>query len=218
VRRAPPTWALVAALLGLPAVANAGEVTPETRAAVERAFLDGRIADAATLLAPVVAENGLPPPDPHAPTWTDRMLGWRAGRGLGGHGWADRWSNRAHPLKAALIDETAAQFPVVRALLAEREQRETQGIRGLPEAGPLAALPDPDGVIHWALERQRYLYRRVRDEDSPDPEVSVPARERTERARGLIAVAERGAWASLAVLVLLTVMAGVLVRPRPSGS
>ena len=219
--RAPPIALLLVATTWLPSVASAGEVTPETRAAVERAFLDGRIAEAATLLGPIVAENGLPPPDPHAPTWTERMLGWRAGPGPGGNGWAERPFGRTHVhrgLKDVAIEETVLHFPVVKALLAEREYRETLGVQGLPDAGPLASLPDPGGLLKWALDRQRYAYRPVKDEDSPDPEVALPARQRAQRARDLMDRAWLWALLSLGALVVSTVLAGVFVRPRSSGS
>jgi hypothetical protein len=212
VRRAAPiTLLLVAATLGRPLAARADDPTPEAIAAVERAFLEGRITDAAALISR--DEFPVPAGAPDAERLTERMFGWRDGRG-------DAWRDNL-PLASGVLGfgtprgPPLARYPLVIALLSERDIREAEGMRGLPERSPLTAFADPDGRIAHAQALQRSLYRRVADEDSSDPEIAVPARRRIARAHERMGRATVWAAVALGVLVGLTALAAFLVRRVP---
>jgi hypothetical protein len=195
VRWGTPIAALLTAAAHL-APARAEEPPPDPRADVEWALLSGRVTD-----LPGV-RPGLEP--------TAAMFGWRDGTGKGVRA-------TGTPLQALHVAfaRDAADQPVVQALLEDRDRRELVGFRTWDAgASPLARLPDPNGRIRWFLTQLADVHDPVRDEDARDPEIAEPARRRIARAHALRDAAGLWAAAALTGLVLLTLLAGFLVRPR----
>ncbi len=106
-------------------------------------------------------------------------------------------------------------WPVLAAMLRERCQRETVGVENLPTGSPLAALPDTDGTIARFFDLQKRIYHPVPAEQSPDVALAAEARAAHELADSLRSASHL--WAALAagLLLALTLLAGLLARPRP---
>lgn len=163
----------------------------------------------AALLAPLAGlgaaraeDDGVPPADlalleGRIGDLDAQALGWRTYEGArGAHGPVPRG-------------------PVARALLRDRERRETVGVAGLPEAGPLtlpgegAGDPQTAALLAPARDLQRWLYRPVLPEDDPNREVADAARLQARRRDDL----RRQAWTwALGSLLALLAVAGTAAR------
>lgn len=207
MRRAALLATFCAATLGLAQAARADEPSPELRGAVERALLEGRIADAVALV----------PRTSDAVWLADEAFGWRTVAG-DGYAWtavpqtALRFGLFPDPKPPLVVER---KFALLAGLHRDRYLRMTMGAWTMPDPGPLATLPDPDGSIRRGLDVRQALYDHVPDEDSPDPEIAGPARQRIARARDLRDRSTLWAWIALGFLVGLTAAAAFLVSRIP---
>lgn len=144
-------------------------------------------------------------------------IGWKAGRN-GAVGLAPLPARQEPPCSSFDGAETSPDlhgWPLFQALLAERCWRETQGAGSLPLGGPLAGLPDGlDGTIARFLDLQGRVYRPVPPEQSSDVAWAAEARAARDLADSLRSTSHL--WAALAagLLLALTLLAGLLAKPR----
>ena len=166
--------------------ARADELTPEARQAIDEAFFEALYGD-------VAARVPRPEADPQG---HDRFplavldQVWRL-RATG--------DPRTPTLPAAIETDPEAgdRWPLVTALLAEREHRETVGAARLSEVSPLAERAPK--FLAWQVS----IYRPFRPEEDEDKELAAAARASREEALALKSHALL--LATLAVLGLLAV-------------
>lgn len=189
--------ALAAGVCFAAAPAGADDLTPAARRAIEEAFFDARYADVLTR----VSGRGTDPAGLDRFPLDVLERAWRL-RATG------------DPSAASLLPalktppEAADRWPLVTALLAEREHRETVGVARLSEASPL--VQQAQEFVAWQVA----LYRPVRPEDDPDPKVAAPAKALRDEALDLRSRALL--FAALAVVVLLGVAALEVWAWRPA--
>jgi hypothetical protein len=158
---------LLVALLGVPALAaraRADELDTAELDRLERDVYVGRVAEAAERVAPHAQE-------PRAGALARLVSAWR------------RWGGETPaPPRGGEADARAS---VSAALLDERLRRETRGLDGLPGDGPLARLPDPEGLHAEFLELQRSFYEAKPDADPAASEHAADLRAHAYRVAGL---------------------------------
>lgn len=170
--------------------APAGPASDEARARAERAFLDGRYDDmdpavgAGTTLADVEPlalrdlwwrpKSGYRPPpiDPADVSLPARRLRWLL----------DPAIQTATPYPRPVPGETDA-YPLMTALVEERQRRETLGAHGLPQSHPLWDDPDAGRRLLWRWYLGRsYRGPQLDDFDASDQEAIIAQHERADAA------------------------------------
>lgn len=183
---------LVAGVLAHPC-AHAKELPREVRAMAERAFLEGRFDDLETILVAAKYERDRYPLELHT-TW------WRVPDG-------------AVPTPDAPLEQPGSGgpfWPLLRALAADRDFRESRGARDLPERSALLAYrqgldEEKDSETIWFLEDVFRLMRETYGEPEP-----LSAKERRHYTR-IENTAKIAALASLGAFIVLTFFAALIV-------
>ena len=162
----------------------------------ERAFLEGRYADLETTLAGARTERDRYPLRLYI-TW------WRQADGAA--------APASPPTEEA--GGGGARWPLLHALLSDRDARETSGAEGLPARSPLMAYrerlgDDPDSEVLWYLDDVARLMEETYGPVQPLPKTEL------RRYRSLKWTASQVAMAALGAFVAGTFIAAVVVARR----
>lgn len=213
---------LAALCFGEPALAR--DLPPEVRRMAERAFLEGRLRDLDTILAgaespadrfPLLLRDvwwrraRVPPSfETRGPGSIAPRLAWLAGKEPRG----------PYPASGSGGDA----YPILTALVRDRQWREVRGHRGLPQQGPLEALAESlrtegeDRAAYFAGDWTRRLMSLTYRGPPPHPD-EVRMRDRAERLR-----LRSGRWALIALCAFLVLALGlrwaVLRKARATGA
>lgn len=108
---------------------------------------------------------------------------------------------------------TGDPWALLDRLWRDRLWRETRGMAGLPEQGPLQGLAAGDPQVALACSLQAYVLRPPAPEQHPDTTYAAEQRRKREEAERHRAEAQAIAGAMAAVLLVLGLWSGLRLRP-----
>ncbi|MFM8980911.1 MAG: hypothetical protein ACKOSS_10695 [Planctomycetia bacterium] len=110
--------------------------------------------------------------------------------------------------------ETASPWALLDRLWRDRLWRETRGMAGLPEQGPLQDLAAGNPKVAFACSLQAYVLRPPAPEQHPDADYAAEQRRKREEAEGYREQAQAIGGAVAALMLVLGLWSGLRLRPK----
>lgn len=203
-------------------LAPAAADEPAASEAAQTAALEGRWADARAAAQRSGSAQGLDLAWSWRP-WLDvepdggacaRPPGLLAYQPPGGAGPAAALGVRDRLASGQEAQEAAAPWALLDRLWRDRLWRETRGMDGLPQQGPLQDLAASRPSVAFACSLQAYVLRPPAPEEHPDAAYAAEQRRKRDEAEACREQAQAIAGAVAALMLVLGLVSGLRLRPR----